>query len=171
MTVSGAIADAARDTIPVTWAALEDDARYGPAALQRAIDLTKARIFGASVPDTASESALNPVVLDYVGKMVVISIIPAGADFWATQRLQDNSGERVSAVWVDRAEKLWELHKNLVEYTKAAKPEVDDLLGVLGRVSKTRPRIRAAANDNDTFLTPNPTDFPRKGAVPDRTVV
>jgi hypothetical protein len=46
MAVTGEIAEEVRATLPVSWDALIEDARYGESFFQRRIDQTKKSVFG-----------------------------------------------------------------------------------------------------------------------------
>lgn len=154
----------------MTWAALAADSRYGDAGLQRRVDFVKANLFGRPM-ETAEEETLDPTVIEYAGKLVAISVIPAGAEYWAAQKIQDNSGERVSAQWTDRSEKLWKLHKQLISETRVMLPDVQAILGTNVRVTRARPRIGVSDNTSDKFVTGDPFGFERTYIAPESTIL
>src|SRR5687768_15379793 len=121
MAVPGAIAAAARGHLPVTWAALADDSdRYGETELQRKVDYVKFNLFGEVVAAEVEDTLYDPNIIEYAGKLVAIQIIPAGADYWASQAVQQGSGDRYQGTWVDRAAALWRLHEKLVAEAAAS---------------------------------------------------
>lgn len=155
----------------MTWDALLNDRRYGPAALRRRCDYVKRNVFGTSAPDDDLETALDPIVVEYCAKLVALQVIPAGAEYWAAQKISDSAGERQVAMWTDRAAALWKLHDALVQDVADLKPEADAILGTVRRVVRRRPLIKVSQNDNDAMLTPNVSDFERQAAVPDRNAI
>lgn len=171
MAVTGSIANAAKDQIPTTWDALAADSRYGDAALQRQVDLQKFRLFGTVVTEAQEDSLYNPVVIDYVGKLVALAVIPAGIEYWMVQKINDSSGEKISASWVDRAEKLKETYERLLAETRALLPEIQGMLGEnLKAVKRSKPRMGVADVTGDGLVTSDPFGFEREYAIPVTTV-
>src|SRR5881398_2331890 len=99
---TSAIAENARDEIPIAWNALTTPmtstgasaSRVDPGLFQRKLDVVHLELFGV-VLDDATESALDSTVLEYAGKILALKVIPAALDFWASQvTTQSASGGR-----------------------------------------------------------------------------
>lgn len=166
MAVTGEIAEEARNTLNVTWDDLKDDARYGESFLQRKIDQTKYRIFGEIVEPNLEDTLYTPTIIEYVGKVAALGIIPPAAEYWAQQGIQDSSGQRISKTWVDRVEKLWEIYDRLVGETKELAALVGELNPTIVPATRRRKPVRVTIGINDSYLTPNVEDLPRQAAVP-----
>ena len=166
MAVQGAIAERVAGILPVTWDALERDQRYGDTLLRTAIDTIKERVFGVNVTPTA-EVSYPLIVIDYVAKLVAIDLCTPGIDFWMSEVTSaSTTGTNEVVTWVDRANQLMQLRKDLLEETRLMKGEVDPLIGYT-RLTK-KPRMAINTLDED-FLTPSPLEFPRPYRVTDRT--
>lgn len=116
ITVPGAIAEAAAGEIPETWKALTNSARGYPATFfDRRLNGVMRRYLGAVLtPD--EQNALDPVVIDYLGKRLALSLIVAGIDYWSKQRIQTGvQGSRNENVtYKDRASDLKDIQKMLL---------------------------------------------------------
>jgi hypothetical protein len=115
------------------------------------------------IPDLET-TTYSATAIEYAGKKAALRIIPAVAEYWATQKISDNSGNRVSGTWVDRVEKLWQLYDRLVR-------EVSELAVDVGvenptNVTKKRRPIGVTTGANPDYLTPDVETFPRQAAVP-----
>lgn len=174
MAVAGEIAAAAREQLPVTWDALLADPRYGEPAIQRRVDLVKHRLFGSVVDPDVESVTYDPFVVEYAGKLVALSVVPAGADYWAVQKIQDAAGERQQAMWVDRVDKLWMLYRNLLAETRSMLPDVQAILGVTLVAKRSRPKMGVRDGGGSNFLTQNPfvePGFGREFAEPEGTLL
>jgi hypothetical protein len=81
----GAVYRACRALEPVAWDALHSYPDYGDAELQRVIDLAKLRVLGSAVP-ASNEASLDPRVVDYVAKKVLVdNVLHAAISFWTNQ--------------------------------------------------------------------------------------
>jgi hypothetical protein len=161
----GAIASQVSRIIPVTWHALGNDSRYGEVPLQAAIDLVKEAVFGNVIP-LASENTYPLIVQDYVAKLIAIELIPAGIDYWMNQPMTETStGTNEMHTFTERAEKLAELRKTLLDETRRVAADVAALVGYR-RPSRNRPRNNMIDED---FITPSPLEFPRPYAASERT--
>lgn len=159
MAVEGAIAEAARRVLPVTWDALSRDTnRFGDALLQSIVDTVKDTLFGNVV--TAQAEDQYPLrVIQYAGKMVALELIPAGIDFWMNELLQESaSGVAEQHTFVDRADKLRQQGERLGwEITR----DSNDIYALLGRRPNRRvPVMGISISADDVLLTPNPREFP-----------
>ena len=166
MAVAGDIAAAARAQMPVTWATLADDSRYGDALLQRQVDLVKERLFGTVISPDLEADTYPRTVIDYAGKLVAIQVIPAGEDYWAAQAISDSSGTKNALTWADRAENLRRLRENLIRETRMMAPEIAVLLGTTLAITRIRPRLGVRIPRN-AHVTANPEDFPKDFNLPE----
>jgi hypothetical protein len=165
-TRTGAIYRAAKSYIPETWGNLERLDYYGDAVLQEKINLIKEKILVDDVL-VDDEEDLNIRIIDYLAKLAVIAVIPAGADYWANQRIEVSAtGTNETATYPDRAKALWELHKRLIVEVNQDRAEIEELLGnELLRSSVGTPAISDGAEEG--FITPLPSEHFRDYAFPD----
>lgn len=172
MAVEGAIADEARGHLGVTWSYLsKDSVRYGDTFLQRKVDNAKNQIFGEVVDPDDEETLYAREVIEYAGKAAALKIIPGAADYWASQKVVDSSGQKENATWVDRVEAIWKLRDRLKAEVEEDKKFLSDLHGSVIAVRPRRRSVGVTVGINDTYLTPNVEDVPRQAAIPDRTAV
>lgn len=171
MAVLGVIAATAREQLPITWDALANDPRYGEPGLQRAVELVKFKTFGMSVEPDLEEDTYNPLIVEYVGKLVALQIIPAGADFWSSQTrtLTAKSGNETKA-FNDRVADLWRLYDRLraevtALYADAAKSTVGTDLPGLRLRKGARIKVADPGGALDGFVTGNPQAFARQHAL------
>lgn len=158
MAVTGAIADAARSVLPVTWDALAGDSRYGDGFLARKVELVKENVFGEVIPE-AQEDDHPLIVQDYCGKLVALTLIPAGIDFWMNAEITvTTTGTQEVAAYVDRAATLRQLGQDLLVETRKLQPDIEEILGFHRQRATRRPLISTLDED---FLTPDPLEFPR----------
>ena len=170
MAVTGEIAASAKSELPLTWAALEADERYGDAFLLRKVNQVKYRLFGAVV-DASFEAALVPVVTEYAGKLAAISVCPGAADYWASQQIIRSTDGGTSTTFIDRRAAIWELQEKLVAEAGALRPDVEAILGPLGRLTTAKPRIGVSDQESTKSVTQQPFDFERTFARPGATTV
>lgn len=163
MAVPGLIAQAAKSHLPVTWTALANDERYGEAELARKVDYVKFNLFGEVVLPEEEALLYDPNVIEYAGKLVAIQIIPAGADYWATQKIVDSSGGHHNASFIDRSTALWRLHEKLVAEAAASRPDIDGSVTV--RPKRRRIPVGVRDTTSTKLTTLDPHAFPRE-AVP-----
>lgn len=158
MAVAGAIAERVRGIIPVTWDALINDTRYGDALLRTAIDTAKTSVTGTNIAP-ASENTYPLLVIDFIAKISVIELIPAGIDFWMNEPIAESAtGTNEQHGFVDRAQKLADLREELLKETRLKAADIAALIGFVPTTSRTRPR---SSTQDDPFLTPSPQEFPR----------
>jgi hypothetical protein len=87
----GAVYRACRALEPVAWDALRSYPEYGDVELQRVIDLAKLRVVGTAAP-ADDEAALDPRVVDYVAKKVLVdNVLHAAISFWSNQVIQQTA--------------------------------------------------------------------------------
>jgi hypothetical protein len=87
----GAVYRACRALEPVAWDALRGYPEYGDPELQRVIDLAKLRVVGTAAP-ADDEAALDPRVVDYVAKKVLVdNVLHAAISFWSNQVIQQTA--------------------------------------------------------------------------------
>lgn len=113
--IEGQIALAARGIIPETWDALANSSYYGEGLLDGKRNYVKFLLFG-TVVDTSQESIFyNPLVLEYAAKGLAITIIPAGADYYANKiQTVTSTGTSETRSYPDRIASLWKIHARLL---------------------------------------------------------
>jgi hypothetical protein len=155
---TGRFALQARDELPETWDAIDEKLTGGPDLLTRRAESAKRRFFGPTPLTQTEENQLDERVVQYVGKIIALSIINAGIDYWSKQRI--SVGARSEAItFKDRAEDLHRLRVTLLEETRLMWVEVEPLLNPTV-VTNMRSRLRVREVEN--FHTPNPYDFGKK---------
>lgn len=157
MAVAGAIADAARRVLPVTWDALSRDDRFGDALLQQSIDVVKEDLFG-QVVNVSAEDDYPLKVIRHAGLMVALDIIPSGVDMWMNELIEETArGTDETHSFADRARQLQELGKQIA---LRVKQDEDDILALLGRPNvRNIPRMGISTPADDVLLTPNPREW------------
>jgi hypothetical protein len=153
---TGKLADYARDEFPETWDAISTNVANGDALLTRRVDSVVARYLGSGV----NQDTLDERVAIYLGKIITLSLINAGIDYWSKQRI--SVGARSEAItYKDRAEDLHRLRDALLTETRLLWPEVEPLITV---IINQNPGTRSAPRVSEvtTAHTPNPYDFPAK---------
>lgn len=155
----GAIYRQARAFMPETWRRLENSEFYGDSLLQQQIDVAKLSLLGYQV--TAEDEAnLDIRVISYIAKLAVISVIPAGKDYWASMAQTKSAGSPDESVsYPDRIAMLDQLHEQLVKELADDRAIIGDILDI--------PQVVRASDIPDTsdgtdegYITPNPhTNF------------
>lgn len=162
-TRTGQIYKTARSLIPITWDALATASFYGDGLLQDKINLVKEENLTVSVPPE-DEGILNIRVIEYLAKLAVIAVIPAGVDYWGSQRIEVSAtGTNENATYINRVEMLWDLYEKLVQQVLQDRDEIEELLGT----TKLRSAIGVPAmsdGGDEGFVTPNPTKHFREYA-------
>ena len=167
MAVAGAIADAARGQIPVTWDMLSTSRKFGDALLRSAIDGVKEEILG-EVGTPESEDDLPLSVIRYLGKLTALDLITPGIDAWRADSPTTvvTTGTNEQATYSDPVQGLLEVRKLLIEQTRKDWELVAPLINFRRIRSGPRPAINTL---NDEFLTPSPQEFPRPYRVTERS--
>ena len=119
-TPTGAILDGVADHMPITFAALRDEPKFGDRFLQRYATLIQIKLTGTYVqPD--QEIVQYPLPqLDYFSKRVALALCTPAIDYWARQRktVTAQSPTEISSYpdMIAALEKLRErLHRELID--------------------------------------------------------
>ena len=158
-TTVGPIYKAAKAIMPITWNRLEDSHSYGDKQLQNKIDVAKFSLYGAEM-SVADEYDMDIRVVDYLSKVAVISVIPAGKDYWASMastKVATGTDEEVS--YPDRIKMLEELHKQLTQEVSASRDEISGIINLPSiRPNNAVPQVSNGTDEG--YITPNPhTNF------------
>lgn len=157
---SSPVALYARDEFPQTWQAIADNVTGGIDLLTRRVQGAQIRFFGTVMSNT-EQDGLDERVKLYVGKIITLSLINAGIDYWSKQRV--SVGARSEALtYKDRAEDLHRLREALLVETRQLWVEVEPLLNVIMVAPVASRRSRLLVREVEQALTPNPYDFGRK---------
>lgn len=158
MALEGVIAERTRALLPITWDALATDSRFGDDLLLTAIETAKFSVAGEVVVPMA-ESAYSLFIRDYIAKVAVLNLIPAGIDYWMSTSLTETThGPDEEVTYADRAETLRKLYDIILREVKDKADEVAAVLGFRFRSAKAVPKLSTI---DDVFLTPSPQEFPR----------
>jgi hypothetical protein len=156
--INGNIGANARGEFPTTFKVLADDAVLGADQIIRVIQRVESRLFGRVLTDS-EETALDPVVADYAGKLVVLQLINPAIDYWSKQPLSlGATGRNENKSYDNRARDLLALRTQLLEATRLMWPEVQALLPErrFDRVNNA-PRVQQGSG----VLTPDPFGIER----------
>lgn len=166
MAVAGAIAEAARGQIPVTWDMLSTSRKFGDALLRSAIDGVKDEILG-EVGTVESEEELPLAVIKYLGKITALKLIPPGIDMWRSEPTSlVTTGTNEQTSYSDPVQGLLEVRKLLLAETRADWEIVGGLINFRRIKGGPRPLMNTI---DDEFLTPSPQEFPRPYRVTERS--
>lgn len=158
-TTVGPIYQAAKAIMPITWNRLEDSYSYGDKQLQNKIDVAKFSLYGTEM-SVADEYNMDIRVVDYLAKVAVVSVIPAGKDYWAsTSSSKVTTGTDEQVTYPDRINMLDELHQQLTQEIAAYRDEISAIIDLPSvRSNNSIPQV---SNGTDVgFITPNPnTNF------------
>lgn len=158
-TTVGPIYQAAKAIMPITWNRLEDSYSYGDKQLQNKIDVAKFSLYGTEM-SVADEYDMDIRVVDYLAKVAVVSVIPAGKDYWAsTSSSKVTTGTDEQVTYPDRINMLDELHQQLTQEIAAYRDEISAIIDLPSvRSNNSIPQV---SNGTDVgFITPNPnTNF------------
>lgn len=115
MAVDGPIALAARGIIPETWDALANSSYFGDTLLGVKRDYVKYVLFGTVVMPSIESTVYNPIITEYAAKGLAITLIPAGADYYANKlQTMTATGTNESRTYPDRIANLWNIHARLL---------------------------------------------------------
>ncbi len=159
-TTTGAVYRAAKSIIPVTWGRLENWEDYGDSLLQDQIENCKLRVFNSSVSAT-DEKNYDRRVIDYIAKLTVLYVIPAGMDYWLSQKQSVSAtGVNENASYPDRIEALEKIYEKLLREISQDRAEVEAILGTsITEFNSDFPIFSAGAEEG--YITPLPSEhFP-----------
>jgi hypothetical protein len=166
MAVAGAIAEATRGQLPVTWDMLSTSRKFGDALLRRAIDGVKEEILG-TVGTPESEDELPLSVIKYLGKLVALELITPGIDAWRSEPTSlVTTGTSEQTTYSDPVDGLLKLRELLLKQTRTDWANVAPLINFRRIQGGPRPAMNTL---NDEFLTPSPQEFPRPYRVTERS--
>lgn len=162
----GLVADATKSHMGETFDGLVSSEHYGSGYVMRKIDVIKQRVLN-SPPDVEDEDTLHKLVIDYLGKLAAIDLMPAAIDYWARQAQTDSTGsdptETVS--YPDRLEAMKQLQEELLRQTRRDEIVVTPLL----EDPRTRDAVLvgpAIDEVDDCKVTAEPRFFPRYDDFP-----
>lgn len=159
MAVAGAIAARTRAIIPVTWDALAISPLYGDGLLRATIDSVKERILGTNAAPGDEDTLYSAPVIDYLAKLSVLELIPAGIDFWMNEPVSvATTGTSEQTTYSSRVQALQDLRRALIEETRKLQDQIEPIIGVIPVGRAPRASINTLTDD---FLTPSPQEFPR----------
>lgn len=156
----GAIADAAKSHLASIFDKLINSPSYGQSLVVGQIETIKTRVL-KTPPATADEGSLNRVVVDYLGKLVALSLIAP-----ATALLQDEIQSRSTGnepleivTYIDRLKVLQALEEILLEQIQREEELVLTLLPdpVQTSIADTGPAVSVVGQK----VTDDPWSFPR----------
>lgn len=155
----GLVADAAKAHLAQTFDRLADDDHYGSAFIARAVAVVKRRVM-LNPPTVGDENMLDELVIDYLGKLVALELMPAAVDYWAVQYQSESTGNdpTETASYPDRLKALEMLENELLKQVRRDEAMIVPLIN--GQ------RLRAASDgpsideDDDFRVTDDPRSHP-----------
>jgi hypothetical protein len=134
---------------------------YGLTDLQNIADYVKFRLFGTIVATGTEATAYDPLLVNFLGKLVTLQFIPAAVDYWGDQLVQEStSGTNESVTFPDRREGLWKVFDDIRsevqgEYNQMAETYGFKIYGQLG----VTPAVSYGDNGTGVLVTPDPNLF------------
>jgi hypothetical protein len=161
---TGAVARAARGMVPDAWESVRGVKDYGDVELQRQIELAKLRVIRSPVT-MAAENSLDPRVVDYIAKKVLVDgVIETAIDIMrnkvVTRTARGNSEEVES--YPDRIRSLENQLQRFEEDLEAQLAEVEEIIGAPTGPLQQGPELDIA----DPLITPGLESFPSPYATP-----
>lgn len=158
-TTVGPIYKAAKSFMPITWQRLEESNNYGDKQLQNKIEIAKVTLFGSEL-SVEDEYDLDIRVVDYLAKVSVISVIPAGKDYWASMASsKTTTGTDEDVSYPDRINMLEQLHEQLTKEISMSRDEISGIIN-LPSVRSTNAVPSVSDGTDAGYITPNPhTNF------------
>lgn len=156
----GPVADGAWAHLGEHFVRLRSSANYGVAFIAQQAETIKRRVMTAP-PAVADEHNLDPLVIDYLGKLLALALIPPAMAYWASQPQSQSTGDKPaeSVSYPDRIRGLQAIQESLLVSSRRDEAIVMPLLEA--------PRTRAAAmagpaidEMDDCRVTTDPRDFP-----------
>jgi hypothetical protein len=164
-TKTGAIYRQAKAFLAATWKRLEESNNYGDFQLQNQINVAKLSLLGYEIP-AEDETNLDIRVISYIAKLTVISVIPAGKDYWASMaqsKTVGNPNESVS--YPDRIIMLEQLHDQLAKELAADRSIIGDILEI-PKVRRSNDIPGTSDGTDEGYITPNPNTHFRDYGFP-----
>lgn len=163
----GEIAWRARGHIPETYLALWKAESFGPAHIQLKADVIKRRVM-TTVVAVADEPSLDTLVLDYLGRLVALELIPPGRDYWANQIQSQSIGDDPTeiATYADRVKALADTQSDLLRQIRRDEPLILPLILDL-RLPDAADAGPEIDEDEDYRTTADPREFPAIADFPE----
>ena len=154
--IYGLVGRSVASILPLTWDNLKNSPIYGEAQLARRIEATKHRLLGVAMAES-DESGWSVLLVDYISKCCALDLIPTAIEFWMRQKIQiSTTGTGETTAFTDPIPALKELQKKLM--VDVAAMSGDPSIVILSTQRGEAPSL--SGNDDDTFITENPFDFP-----------
>lgn len=158
MAVESPIALSARGYLPQTWDALANSTYYGESLLDLKLKFVKFALFGTVVNTSIEDDVYNPLVVEFAGKALAITIIPAGADYYSDKLISITAtGTNESKTYPDRIAGLWMINARLVKEFEDMKSKVQQYIPTAGLKN-----VSSVARNTGTgrpYLTTDPQSF------------
>ncbi len=146
------------------WAILTTSESYGMASVLLAIETIKHRVM-VSPPPTPLESLLDPRLLNYLGILSAIALLPAARDAWASRTITQTIGNdpREITVYTDRAKGIDKILEHLLRQLPKVEAAAVPLLDPPLASAVARPGIDEL---DDFTVTDDPRLFPPAESFP-----
>lgn len=154
-TRTGTIYERAKANLPTTWNILEALPTYGDKYLQDKIEIHKLNVLG-SVVAVEDEEDLDIRVQEFIAKCAVLSVIPAGVDYWLDQQqMISATGTHETVSFPDRISALWKLYEKLMAEIAREQPIIDDITDTpIASPAGSAPQFSEGTDEG--FVTPLP---------------
>lgn len=157
----GPIADAAKSHLGGTFDGLVESDHYGASFVLGRVSVVKRRMM-IDPPATADEGLLDELVIDYLGKLVVIELMPAAIDYWAHQYQSESIGNDPVelATYPDRLKAMEAIQELMITQTRRDEALVMEILAAGARLRKADSSGPSISEVDDCRVTADPSDFP-----------
>jgi hypothetical protein len=153
---TGPVARAARREIPIAWDYLSSLPGYGDVELSEKIETVKLTVLGYTM-SIADEESADKRVVDYLGKMAAIDVIPAAIDYWTDRMVSQSArGSDEVITYPNRIAALESKLKYLLAVTERMRPRIEDIIGRVTKRSEPGP----AVDTEGPLVTPGLENFP-----------
>lgn len=148
-----------------TWRGLIDSDDYGPSFIEIAIGAVERRVLINPPTSPSDEAALDPRVIDYLGLLAALQLVPAARDYWGSTAISVATGVdgSESVTYANRATLINQLRDDLMAALPAAQIAALPFLDTPNLVQATLPAID---EEHDRKVTADPRRFPTERRFP-----
>lgn len=165
-TAMGLVADATKSHLGATYDGLMESNHYGSTFVMLKISVVKSRIL-KNPPAVIDESSLHALVIDYLGKLAALELIPAAYSYWAEQAQTESTGSdpSESISYPDRIRTLEGIQEELLRQIRHDEALIGPLL-IDPRLVEATVSGPSIDEPYDCHVTADPRCYPRYSDFP-----